>query len=607
MFVDGIINKSPMNKTSKLAYTYMGEYGLLGHIFVPVVIKLMMARSRARVGLPLGDPSKVSADLGMGSASETAGELITTRFPVIVFSHGLAGNRLAYSQYCAELASFGFIVASVEHRDGSGMGSYIEKDLDSLSHFKFPSDRFKPSPQEKSSEEARQVHNEMQQVPPCLFGPYIKVPYLPFEKVGLRPFMAKQGPKEMGLRHAQIAMRHAEIEEVMYVLKRINAGDVEWLEKVHKRSLGCALCGMHTFKHMLKSKMIGSISEFFTPWRNKMDLDYPSLAGHSFGGATLFEYMRTKQTNFQYAIILDPWMEPVHEHKESEEKQPPNFKHPIYVINSEGFTLWPEMFAKLLHVLLESIMQDELHRGWLMTMAGTNHGDFSDLPFILPRLFASTVHAREAIVSFAVVTMKQITLLRQQHQLERVKHGNLNDILGLSSGDVHFGGKRADGDYHAPLASEEILKMDHVRDKKRRMLIRRDRTLFWELSGWRSRARGNRDTRAGRKYYKWMLKSAAREGKSVENIIDDLRDEDAETEAVQKPKFIDPISDKSGDDVWKDKWIDADARPAYEEWRKDVKINDRRKPPWSLFTFFLWYIGVREGIAPPGHMLVHVL
>ncbi|CAJ0565962.1 unnamed protein product, partial [Mesorhabditis spiculigera] len=45
-------------------------------------------------------------------------------FPVVVFSHGLSGARFMYSTYCASLASYGFVVAAVEHRDYSACWTY---------------------------------------------------------------------------------------------------------------------------------------------------------------------------------------------------------------------------------------------------------------------------------------------------------------------------------------------------------------------------------------------------------------------------------------------------------------------------------------------------
>ena len=36
--------------------------------------------------------------------------------PVIVFSHGLAAMRTTYTGICCDLASHGYVVASVEHR-----------------------------------------------------------------------------------------------------------------------------------------------------------------------------------------------------------------------------------------------------------------------------------------------------------------------------------------------------------------------------------------------------------------------------------------------------------------------------------------------------------
>ncbi|KAF2028999.1 PAF-acetylhydrolase family member [Setomelanomma holmii] len=47
------------------------------------------------------------------------------KLPCVVFTHGMAGMSQSYSHYLGSIASHGYVVAAVEHRDGSGPGTII--------------------------------------------------------------------------------------------------------------------------------------------------------------------------------------------------------------------------------------------------------------------------------------------------------------------------------------------------------------------------------------------------------------------------------------------------------------------------------------------------
>lgn len=87
----------PKRRMFRFAWNYLGQYGGGAKAFWPPLVRMLFAEIEARVGMPLGDPSKISPELGRGLAGDAANNQQTNQFPVLVFSHGLAGNRLAYS------------------------------------------------------------------------------------------------------------------------------------------------------------------------------------------------------------------------------------------------------------------------------------------------------------------------------------------------------------------------------------------------------------------------------------------------------------------------------------------------------------------------------
>lgn len=54
----------------------------------------------------------------------------TKRWPVTMFSHGLAGSRNTYSFICGDMASKGMVVIAMDHRDGSSPLQYVRATTD---------------------------------------------------------------------------------------------------------------------------------------------------------------------------------------------------------------------------------------------------------------------------------------------------------------------------------------------------------------------------------------------------------------------------------------------------------------------------------------------
>lgn len=194
--------------------------------------------------------------------------------PVVIFSHGLGAFRTLYSAVCAELASQGFIVASVEHRDQSASATYYFREK---------------TESEKANAKAPKTSGSAQD-------------NLIREWMYYRAL--RHGEREFPLRNKQVKQRADECILALDKLTEINSGIA--------------------VQNVLQTQFD------WTTLENSMDMCRIAAVGHSFGGATVVEAL-CKEVKFKCGVALDAWMFPL------DDEIFPRVKQPIFFINSEKF------------------------------------------------------------------------------------------------------------------------------------------------------------------------------------------------------------------------------------------------------------------------------
>lgn len=254
--------------------------------------------------------------------------LPSSTFPILFFSHGLGGMRTTYSHICYEFASYGLVVASFEHLDGSASVGF--------SH-----------------------------------GGQQKVPYT-------RKLPIRHGKES---RQYQLKHRVGEIKKGIELVSGLHEGNPEMKLYDSDRA---------KFIPLHQHKENSSLRTLAQQFKGRLDLSASYLSGHSFGATTAIEaaYQFARKTpNFSHSfqskavLAFDPWMALAGEHLFLEP-----LSRPTLVINTHLFQDQPSI--RKLHRLFRIETADSHdfaeQESKMLTILNTGHQAQSDLALLLP-------------------------------------------------------------------------------------------------------------------------------------------------------------------------------------------------------------------------------
>ncbi|KAG8763090.1 hypothetical protein FRC12_008721 [Ceratobasidium sp. 428] len=230
----------------------------------------------------LRSPSK-APELDQSSTSSETLVGPNGKWPLVIFSHGLAGGRYTYSDYCGRLAAQGMVVLAIEHRDGSGP-------------MVAPTDEETGKPVSKLYIQAKELSWDNE--------PTTKLP----------------------IRKDQLKFRIREIYECFASFRSIVDGD-----RGTTTSLG-SFDHWDSLKGQVECSKVFLTAHSFGCATSLSLLSSPPPEGHA-------------QLPIEKVVLLDPWLDPLPLPGTLPIAYPN--RPPLLIMNSEGFTLWKEHFEML--------------------------------------------------------------------------------------------------------------------------------------------------------------------------------------------------------------------------------------------------------------------
>ena len=356
-------------------------------------------------------------------------------FPLVIFSHGLGGSRLCYSTICGELASFGFIVVAVEHRDGSGARTLVNLPSNvEAAEIESSTAEIVSGNEDVNSARTKKVRRQKHDVNPYYIMDYV----LPKDNA---QDTSPHNPRGVDhtLRSAQIQLRVAEIQEAYHVMCLINNGGGADVARVNLRRKG-----------NIGSSSQGLSGVDWDDWKGSMFLDKVTAMGHSFGGATTIQLCRDNSlTWLGQGVVLDAWGQGTPLRSEDPDKI---VSKPIVAISSEAFMHWKENFERVVGFCQEA--RESSVPSWMLTIVGSTHLAMTDFAVLYPRwmtLFMKSMVDPMRACSLTMATSLEFLTLTLPSEYIRHRTWESEDLL-LSS--------------EAPREPQDALREDHAPDEK---------------------------------------------------------------------------------------------------------------------------------------------
>lgn len=265
--------------------------------------------------------------------AQATGPVLTTesKFPVMLFTHGLGGAIGNYSSFCIDMASHGWIVFAIEHADGSSFEALVYHN-DNNNH---------------DNDDSLRAHKKTQES-------YSFIPYARSDgKTSIPEFRAPQ--------------LETQCQELATLMSLLSGSRKE----LHPTEVFIPLRDSSPVPYNLFGQM---------------DLSHIVVAGHSFGAATALMYATRMATPPIALICMDPWMLPLE--GRVHEFPIPKGTHAVFIDMDD-----PAM-AENMPVRKHVCKQDKNDGAILdaITVVDGLHNDSSDFPLRIPHWIAAATN-----------------------------------------------------------------------------------------------------------------------------------------------------------------------------------------------------------------------